>query len=156
MSLPELLLRASIWPAVALGLAACLGWRETLAWRTGAVFYAIHVVSAFQHAYRWSHRLAFEDNVRQVRETMGFEFGPGIWVNYAFTLGWFLVAALWPKLNSTARLVWRVTFLFIAFNGAVVFAHGRGRWLGIALFMIAAAFWLRRFSSRTRNRELPG
>lgn len=156
MNTPELLLRLSIWPAVAFGLAACLGWRPTIAWRCGAALYAVHVVMAFQHVYRWSHHRAFEDNVRQVRETMGFEFGPGIWVNYAFTLGWFAVAALWPRLGGTARMLWRVVFLFITFNGAIVFAHGNGRWIGVALFVAAGALWLREISGRTKKRELPG
>jgi hypothetical protein len=154
MSASELLLRTSIWPAVAFGLAACLGWRETLAWRAGAALYAVHVVSAFQHAYRWSHERALADNIRQVRDTLGFEFGAGIWVNYAFTLGWMIVAILWPRLPRTARIVWRAFFLFIAFNGAVVFAHEYGRWIGATLFLVAGLVWFRGFRTRSKIPDL--
>ena len=138
MSPSELILRVAIWPAVAFGLAATRGWRPATSWRVGALFYAVHVAAAFHHAYRWSHSAAVADNVRQVRETLGIEFGAGIWVNYAFSLGWMLAALTWPKLGPVARRVWIAVFLFIAFQGTVVFAHGHGRWIGLALFLAAA------------------
>lgn len=143
MSPAEATLRLSIWPAVALGLAACLGWREAGAWRAGAVLYAVHVAAAFQHAYRWSHAVAVADNIRQVRDTLGIQFGAGIWVNYAFSAGWVMAAVAWNRLPAGIRTTWKAVFLFIAFQGTVVFAHGRGRWIGLALFGLAGAAWLR-------------
>ena len=137
MSFDTLLLRLSIWPAVGLGLAACLGWRSVLAWRMGASLYCIHVAAAFHHVYHWSHAAAVSDNVQQVRETLGFHFNAGIWINYAFSLSWLISALTWPRLPSALRRCWIAVFLFITFQGTVVFAHTYGRWIGLALFIIA-------------------
>jgi hypothetical protein len=131
-------IRWSIWPAIALGLAACLGWRETAAWRVSGALYLVHVVAAYHLVYRWSHAAAVADNLRQVRETIGVESGSGIYVNYMFTVAWILTAVIWHRVPPWGRILWRGAFLFIAFNGAIVFAHGAARWAGIGLFAGAA------------------
>lgn len=143
MSPGEWLVRGTIWPAVALGLVACLGRKEWILWRWGLVFYLAHAAAAFHYVHGWSHGAAWQHTAGQVQSVVGWESGAGVWVNYGFTLAWAGVAAMGPRLAPGLVRWWRGVFLFMAFQGAVVFAHGYSRWFGLLLFLLAAGAWWR-------------
>lgn len=145
MSTGEVLVRATIWPAIGLGLTACLGWREWLGWRVALAFQLAHVGAAFHFVHGWSHKAAWQDTARQVEALTGWESGAGVWVNYAFTLAWAGVAWMGPRMTPGWVRAWRGVFLFMAFQGAVVFAHGHARWWGLLLFglTLILAVWQR-------------
>lgn len=151
----DLLVRATIWPAVGLGLAACLGRREGSLWRWGLAFYLVHAAAAFHWVHHWSHEAAWQHTARQVRDVVGWESGAGVWVNYGFTLAWVAVVAAGPRLPPTLARAWRALFVFIAFQGAVVFAPGPARWIALLGFGLAGWVGLARRRSR-RGTPAPG
>src|SRR5690348_10320723 len=57
-------------------------------WTVGYVFFVAHVACAFHFYHHWSHRAAFESTAEQTEQQLGFRFGEGIYVSYAFTLLW--------------------------------------------------------------------
>ena len=138
----EFWLRGSIWLALAAGVTA-LGLRRTMAvawaWRVGAGWYLVHVAAAFQFRHGWSHVTATEATARQTAAVTGWNLGAGIWVNYAFTAAWVVVAARWPCLAPGLRRGWIIWFLFMTVNGAVIFVSGPERWVGIVLTTLALA-----------------
>jgi len=122
-------------------------WAWFLAW----VLFAVHVWYAFRFAHGMSHRNA----IRHVETTSGF--GPGLFVSYAFTL-MCMIDALWLALNSpsyTRRPRWfgyalHGFFVFITFNGTVVYGHGFMRWVCLGVFACLAGQWM--WSIRTARR----
>jgi len=75
--------------------------------------------------------------------------GGNVWFNYAMTAWWLLDAAWawWSPGSWAAASFWRTArrgfFLFMWFNGAVVFPTGPVRWLGLALCLLVAGVWWR-------------
>jgi len=122
-------------------------WAWFLAW----ALFAVHVGYAFRFAHGMSHAKA----MLHVETTSGF--GPGIYVSYAFTLIW-MIDALWLTLNSrsyTRRPRWlgyalHGFFVFITFNGTVVYGHGFTRWVSLGVFACLAWQWM--WSIRTARR----
>jgi len=110
-----------------------LQWAWPLAW----LLFAIHVGYAFHFAHGWMHIAAFD----HVERTAGF--GPGIFVSYSFTAIW-LADVLWMlcrPISYTRRphlLGWLLHgfFVFITFNGTVVFGHGFLRWVCAGVFAL--------------------
>jgi hypothetical protein len=108
------------------------------AWSAGIVLALTHVGLAFQFVYGWDHDAAIEATTRQTAEVAGLSFRGGIFVNYAFLLTWLAdVCWWWISPGSHASRSRRLElgrlalFAFMFFNGAVVFASGLGRWIGI-------------------------
>ena len=122
----------------------------------GAVLMPIHIAAAFGARHGWSHAAAVADTARQTRALTGLDWGGGVWVNYLFAALW-LADAAWAALAPAAydrrprRLEYTVgaSLGFIAFNGAVVFAAGPTRWVGLAACGGIAATW---FLARRRDR----
>jgi hypothetical protein len=94
----------------------------------------------------------------------GWNWGGGLYVNYAFALAW-LGDVVWSWVDPSAWLArpewlaWTVRgfFLFMILNGAVIFASGAARWWGALLCLaLVAGWWSRRKgaagSPRTRPR----
>lgn len=152
----EWLVRVSIWASV-LGWAAGAGFllagrRNDLArwfWTAGVVAFAVHVASAFEVFYQWSHPVAVGETARQTAEVTGMRTGFGLWLNYAFGLIWAADLIFWwgrghRAYGARARWIGAGIHGFLAFmifNGAVVFVQGPIRWSGIALFVGLAALW---------------
>ena len=99
----------------------------------------VHVVLAFQLVYAWDHEAAVVATVRQTADRFGQGWRGGIYVNYVFLAIWLADVCWWwlapasrasrsPRLEA-ARFA---LFVFMFFNGAVVFAAGIGRLIGIA------------------------
>jgi hypothetical protein len=112
-----------------------------LFWSLACIAYLIHVAAAFHFYHHWSHQHAFDHTA----ERGGF--GAAIYISYAFTVAWPIdVLSLWMIPFTQTRVHWvhRLMHLFVAFmlfNGAVVFAHGFSRVLGIAVFGYLALLW---------------
>ena len=148
----ELLTRATIWIALlcyALAASAFLlsqGRTHLLArarwaWSVGCAVFLTHVYCAFQFYHSWSHAAAFRDTARQTAETLGWNWGGGLFVSYAFTAAWILDVGCWwwqglasylhrPK---SLMMIWHGFFFFIVFNGTVIFEEGAVRGLGLML-----------------------
>jgi glucan phosphoethanolaminetransferase (alkaline phosphatase superfamily) len=145
--LDDLWTRLPIWLAlIAYGasVTALLCDRYAVAkwlWTIGCGFYLMHVAFAFHIHYAWNHQTALTKTIDQTRAQTGFETSLGIYFNYAFTLIWCLdVMYWWWAGTKTYRgrrkvIAWslHLFFLFMVVNGAIVFASGPARWLGIAV-----------------------
>ncbi|HEY7412312.1 MAG TPA: hypothetical protein VII13_16305 [Vicinamibacteria bacterium] len=152
MATGELALRATIW-------AALLAWtaREALApgarwlWTAGALGNLAHALLAFHLRHAWSHAAAVADTARQTEALLGSAVGAGIYVNYAFAAWWTLEAAWWwrdaPAFRRRPRplvVFSRAFFVFMWVNGAIVFARGPIRLLGVACVLAVSVAWYRR------------
>ena len=161
MDTAEWLTRGTVWLALSLYVAA-----ETVAsfrsgttglrvarWLSGfgAAAFVGHVACAFHFHHHWSHAVAYADTARQTAEFSGWNWGGGLYLNYLFTLIW-LGEWIWSVASPTTHAVrrrmisWavRAFFMFMIFNGAVVFAHSPMRWYGLALCGVLAVGWWQR------------
>jgi hypothetical protein len=112
-------------------------------WTVGIALALIHVVLAFQLVYEWNHEAAVAATARQAADRFGWGWRGGIYVNYVFLalwladVGWWWLAPVSHASRSrrleTVRLA---LFAFMFVNGAVVFASGIGRLVGIASVIV--------------------
>ncbi|MGH7555503.1 MAG: hypothetical protein ACREMQ_21090 [Longimicrobiales bacterium] len=130
--------------------AAADRWARA-SWTIGIALALIHVVLAFQLVYAWDHEAAVAATVRQAADRFGWGWRGGIYVNYVFLALWLADACWWwlapasrasrsPRIEM-ARLA---LFTFMFLNGAVVFASGVGRLVGIAsvaFVFLASTAW---------------
>ena len=173
----ELLTRLTIWLALcayATGAGMMLlarhraHWlaRARWAWTIGCGFFLAHVASAFSYYHGWSHAAAYRETARQTGEVTGFRWGGGIFFNYLFAIAWLAdVVWWWLAPRSFARrprwinLTWQSFFLFMVFNGTVVFGKGPVRWLGWLICAVLGSLWwqsrraLRRDQVATRRSD---
>ena len=129
--------------------------REVVAiWGAGAILAAIHTVSALGAFHGWSHWDAVEATANKTEALLGIRIGAGVYVNYAFVVAWLMDAA-WRLATcfsgiSPSPKWWNRTIdlflIFIAINGAIVFANGPIRWisLGCGVLLVVAYNRLRR------------
>lgn len=118
-------------------------------WTVGCLSFLVHVIAAFQLHYQWSHEVAVKQTKNQTEAVTGVSSGFGIYVNYLFTLIWVADAVAWWALGSERyanRSGWLAAlihgfFVFMIFNGAVVFASGTARWIGLVTLGLAAVTW---------------
>jgi hypothetical protein len=140
--------RAAIWLALIGYLAGLVADRLTRGrprgrdcarwfWTLGCGAYLAHVALAFHFFHHWSHADAYADTARQTEALVGWNWGGGIYVNYAFTLLWVADVLWWwgwplsrGERASWIRWGWEGFFLFMVINAAVVFGHGPVRWFG--------------------------
>jgi hypothetical protein len=116
------------------------------AWTLGCAVYLAHVVFAFQFLHHWSHAAAVEHAARRTFEVTGFEFGAGIYLNYAFTLFWMADVVLWWRRSLAGRAIsgayyWTVQaiFAFMMFNATVVFGPAFWKWVAGAAVIVLVA-----------------
>jgi len=108
-------------------------------WTAGIALAAAHVVLAFALIYARNHEAAVAATMRQTIDRFGWGWRGAIYVNYVFLSMWFADVCWWwlapashasrPLRVETLRLV---LFTFMFMNGAIVFASGTGRLVGIA------------------------
>lgn len=125
-------------------------------WSAGVIAYLAHVTAAFHFVHEWSHQSALAETARQTRELFGVDSGFGLWFNYLFTVVWTADAAWWwidedgygrrPRWVSVAVHAF-IAFMF--FNGAVVFARGPSRWIGLLAIVVLSALWFQARRSRS-------
>jgi hypothetical protein len=144
------------------------GFGSRLSWTTGAALAIVHSVAAFVTFYDGSHDVARIETSRQTAALTGVAFSGGIYINYAFLVVWAGDALWWwcsPASRAARRralsIAIRGFIFFMIVNGAVVFADGWARVVGIvAIAMAAAGTWRRRLNGientqRTRPLVLP-
>lgn len=110
----------------------------------GALVYLAHVACAFHFQHQWSHAQALLDTARQTAAVTGWNWGGGLWVNYAFSLVWIAHSStllLQRPLSSSMAGCVRGLFFFMIFNGAVVFARPSVRLAGVALCLLLVVAW---------------
>jgi hypothetical protein len=157
----EWLTRGAVWLALSLYVASEIAaarrvgesFRAARLLNTaGCDAFLAHVACAFHFYHHWSHAAAYADTARQTAEFSGWTWGGGLYINYAFAFVW-LGDAVWSWANPNAYfqrpnwVTWTVRgfFLFMIFNGAVVFVHNVARWFGLILCLtLAACWWVRR------------
>lgn len=158
MDTGELLTRATIWAALGCcTLSAASGWVALelppwqsvarCAWTAGCVAYLAHVISAFNYYHDWSHPAAYRETARRTAEIFGWNWGGGLFVNYAFTIAWITDVIWWWKPESYQRrprflvTTWHAFFLLMVFSATVVFERGLVRWFGLMLCLSMAFLW---------------
>ena len=114
-----------------------------LTWTVGCLLYLAHVITAFHFFHEWSHDSAYRATARDTAALFGLDWGGGLYFNYAFTCIWMAdVAWSWTEPASyETRPRWANAivygfFVFMAFNGAVVFATGIMRWTSTTAFAV--------------------
>jgi hypothetical protein len=123
-------------------------------WTAGVVLACLHVFLAFYLVYGWDHEAAVAATVQQSAGRFGTGWRGAIYLNYLFVMLWLADVCWWwirPAAHRS-RPIWieRTRFLLFAFmfvNGAIVFAAGAGRLVGIVAVGIAAAGHMRRLRS---------
>ncbi len=138
-------------------------------WTAGCLCYLLHVAAAFQFVHHWSHTSAYAHTARQTHLVTGWNWGGGLWINYAFTL-WWPLDVLWcwlrqrgwgltmraPGSCDTGGSRWstpatleniprwyrwtlHAIFGFLVFNATVVFGPRWWRWV---FLLFLPALWL--------------
>jgi hypothetical protein len=143
---------------IAWALAICL--RSRAWWTVGALAALVHVAAAFHVFHHWSHRSALVATAQQTGDLTGVFRGEGVFFNYAFLVVWLADTAWWwlsPSSHETrSRGVSTFIhgFLFFMFvNGAVVFADGWMRVIGIiAVGAVSIAWSTKLFAQKAARR----
>jgi hypothetical protein len=118
-------------------------------WTTAFVLCAVHVARAFDVVHHWSHAAAEQHTADVTARVTGVDSGLGLYVNYAFVALWaadvawsWLAPSRYLRRGAVAGAAVSATFLFMVFNGAVVFASGPARVAGIlATATVLWAWW---------------
>ena len=120
-------------------------------WTAGCLLFFVHVAAAFHSFHHWSHANAYRETARQTGKMVGIDWGGGLYFNYLFTLTWAADALWWWRRGAEdygRRPRWLSAAVdafmaFMAFNGAVVFAHGATRWVGSAMSLLLVILAIR-------------
>jgi hypothetical protein len=161
MEMGEFLTRGTIWVSVvgyAVGSVIFASARTRAQWDAAArVVWTVacasliaHFISAFQFYHGWSHAAAYRDTARQTQEVFGFDWGGGLFINYALLIAWIVDIGWWWRsgLDSYRKRPWPLVaawhglLIFIIFNATVVFGNGLVRWLGLAICLLLTLTWL--------------
>lgn len=156
--------RGSVAAATALWAAAeWIRWRAPAhavaaraVWSAGALFLTAHAIAVFHFIHAWSHTAALAHTAQQTATLTGLNWSWGLYVNYAFIALWLGDCAWWwlkPQAYARRSLAKRDTllavFLFMFFNGAVVFAPWPAR--GLGLLAVTAVIWSRTTATIARR-----
>jgi hypothetical protein len=120
-------------------------------WTVGCLFFLGHVLCAFRFFHHWSPAEAYRETARQTAQLTGWNWGGGIYFNYAVAAGWTL-DVLWWWLGSASfarrpnwiAALWHGFLFFMVFNGTIVFGHGPVRLLGILICTLLGVQFARR------------
>ncbi len=159
--LPSLIVRATIWAALALFVVGEAGRRRSRtlqravpwalpAFAAGALMCAAHFVAVFHWHHGWSHADAVAATARQMETVFGVPWGGGVWFNYAFLALWASDALAWAHDPPSAtrppsRVAWlrRGGYALMIVNASVVFVPWPTRLAGILLCAGLAWTWRR-------------
>jgi hypothetical protein len=124
-------------------------------WTAACACFLLHVACAFHYHHGWSHAAAVADTARRTRELLNWEFGAGIYFNHLFAIVWVADVAWWwydgagyrrrPRWLTLALHAW---MFFIVINGAIVFAAGPTRWVGLAIVAALGLLLTRRLLAK--------
>ena len=123
-------------------------------WFAGWVLLVVHVACAFNFQHDWSHAAAYEHTARRTAEAVGWNWGGGLYFNYATILVWgadVVVLVRSRQLKSRAPELWTwcatAWIGFMLANATLVF--GPGWWWGAAAILVATVLVVARVSSRS-------
>lgn len=144
-----------------LGLMACLMLRmvrpwwavgagtQRAIWTAACLLFLAHIAAGMHYYHGWSNAAAYADTAQQTYDKLGVRFGGGIYVNHFMAVLWVAdVLWWWISPQSYARRSpryeqWLIGFfLFIAFNGLIVFKEGPLRIAGVVGFTVLGIVWL--------------
>jgi hypothetical protein len=122
-------------------------------WTIGIALALVHVGLAFHFVYAWDHEAAVVATADQAADRFGWGWRGSIYFNYVFLAVWLADVGWWwlaPQSHASrsARLeVARLAvFAFMFLNGAVIFASGVGRLVGIVSLSVVLVASLTRGS----------
>jgi hypothetical protein len=125
--------------------------RSRRAWLAGALLALTHSIAAFGVFYQWSHATAERLTALQAAQLTGLNVSGGIYVNYAFVAIWLIDAIWWSarpagyeRRPRALSLAIRLFLFAIVVSGAIVFADGMARIVGIAAVGFVGIMRLRR------------
>jgi hypothetical protein len=125
-------------------------------WTVGAALALAHSAAAFAVFHDWSHDRAMIATAQQTAAVTGLDWGGGLFFNYAFLLVWVADVMWWwiAEGSHEARpraidLLIRGFLFFMFLNGAIVFADGFMRVIGIVAVAIVSVSWLMRSFAQT-------
>jgi len=142
---------ATLWTGRAMvaayvaAIAALVGTRDPsrrerrfrVLWTSAWVIAVAHAVTAFHRVHHWSHSAAWEHTAAQTRRVVGWGWGGGIVINYAFLAWWGIDVVLrWRRrspLPIAYEIVMQSTFGFLFFNATAVFGPAPWRWITAAV-----------------------
>jgi len=139
-----LITQVTIWGAMLVWAVAILSGGRW-AWSAGLGLYVLHILSAYQSHYQWSHEVAIDETARQTAEVTGWESGAGLWFNYLFVaiLAVDLVMQWKGGVRRFPKTIDGLVFLMIL-NGAIVFGNGPVRYFGALLCTAILVGWILR------------
>ena len=112
-------------------------------WTSGVVLLAVHIVAAMGVYHHWSHDEALAHTAQRTAELTGWNWGGGIYFNYAFLALWAADALWWWAKPSSylhrprwIELLIQGYLAFIAINATIVFAAGAVRWTSAAILLV--------------------
>lgn len=122
-------------------------------WTAGLILLGLHIVATLGAYHHWSHADALAHTARRTAELTGWNWGGGLYFNYAFLALW-AADTLWWWLNPASYLrrpLWVEVLIqgylaFIAINATIVFGSGSVRWTSAVVMILLAAFARRRAS----------
>jgi hypothetical protein len=121
-----------------------------MAWTIGCFALSAHFICAFHFYHHWSQESAYRDTARQTAAVVGYNWGGGLFINYAVLIGWIVDVSWWWRsgINSYFQrrrllvLAWHAVLIFIIFNATVVFKGGAVRWIGVAISLYLFVMWI--------------
>ncbi len=158
----EIITRSTIWIAI-LGYTAGTAalafsrarskWQSfaRLIWTVACLALLAHVAWALYFHHSWSQSSAYRETARQTLEIFGYNWGGGLYINYALMIAWVAdIGWWWLRGVSSYRyrpawllMAWQGFLVFIIFNATVVFKSGFIRWAGGFICLgLAISWWL--------------
>lgn len=119
------------------------------AWTVGCGLLWVHVGCAFQFYHHWSHNAAYMQTARETAETVGIDWGGGIFFNYLMMGLWATDVTWWwmREPSYLARSGWwdgllHAYFAFMIVNATIVFEAGPLRWFALGATAALLLLWL--------------
>lgn len=127
-------------------------------WTTGFCFLVLHVLAVFAVYHHWSHDEALAHTARRTAELTGWNWGGGLYFNYAFLALWAGDLLWWwgrPE-SYHRRSAWIEGMIqgylaFIAVNATIIFGQGAVRWGGIGILILLVFLAMRRYRRSTHR-----
>lgn len=130
------------WWAISVGA-------QRVIWTIACGLFLAHIAAGMHYYHDWSNAAAYADTAQQTYDKLGVRFGGGIYVNHLMAVLWAADVLWWwlaPQSYSRRSPLWEQIligfFLFIAFNGLVVFKDGPLRVAGLIGFTVLGLVWL--------------
>ena len=114
----------------------------------GLALAVAHTLIAFDVVHNWVHEDAVRSTALQTEAVFGVAAGWGVYVNYVFFAVWLADAWWWRvERRGYARppaVIWtlRAFYMLMIVNGAVVFAAGVRRLLGLLIVSWLTRIWV--------------